>query len=118
MVGHLYSDAEDGSAVGQHYASLPHTAVTIEDDFWTPRLQTNRTGTLGHLYRELRGTGSIDAFRPGWHWPEEATRRGAWGGTTTMFWDSDVAKWIEAASYSLATHPDPQLNMLLDDVIT
>ena len=34
-----------------------------------------------------------------------------------MFWDSDVAKWIEAASFSLATHPDPQLDALLDEVI-
>jgi hypothetical protein len=34
-----------------------------------------------------------------------------------MFWDSDVAKWIEAASYSLAMHPDPQLDGLLDEVI-
>jgi DUF1680 family protein len=34
-----------------------------------------------------------------------------------MFWDSDVAKWLEAASYSLATHPDPQLETLLDEVI-
>ncbi len=107
-----------GDAVRQQFASLPHTAVTIDDGFWAPRLQTNRTDTIGHLYRELRGTGSIDAFRAGWHWPEEATRRGAWGGTATMFWDSDVAKWIEAASYTLATHPDAQLEGLLDDVIT
>ena len=34
-----------------------------------------------------------------------------------MFWDSDVAKWIEAASFSLATNPDPQLDALLDEVI-
>ncbi|MBA3942985.1 MAG: glycoside hydrolase family 127 protein [Herpetosiphonaceae bacterium] len=112
------SSAGVNGTVRQQYASLPHTAVTIDDAFWAPRLHTNRTGTIGHLYRELRATGSIDAFRPGWHWPEQATRRGAWGGTTTMFWDSDVAKWIETASYSLATHPDPHLDTLLDDVIT
>jgi len=35
-----------------------------------------------------------------------------------MFWDSDVAKWIEAASYRLATHPDPALDAQLDDVIS
>ena len=34
-----------------------------------------------------------------------------------IFWDSDVAKWIEAAAYSLATHPDPALDNLLDEVI-
>ena len=34
-----------------------------------------------------------------------------------MYWDSDIAKWIEAASYSLATHPDPALDALLDEVV-
>jgi len=37
---------------------------------------------------------------------------------TTHLLDSDVAKWIEAAAYSLATHPDPALDSLLDAVIT
>jgi DUF1680 family protein len=34
-----------------------------------------------------------------------------------VFQDSDLAKWIEAASYSLAWHPDPALEKTLDDVI-
>ncbi|GAC1535302.1 MAG: glycoside hydrolase family 127 protein [Herpetosiphon sp.] len=105
------------NTVRQQFVSLPHTVVTIDDAFWAPRIRTNRLATLGHLYRELRATGSIDAFRSEWQWPEAATRRGPWGGTATMFWDSDVAKWVEAASYSLATDPNPQLEELLDGVI-
>src|SRR5262249_26924049 len=31
--------------------------------------------------------------------------------------ESDVAKWIEAASYSLAAHYDPALDLLLDQAI-
>ncbi len=34
-----------------------------------------------------------------------------------MYWDSDIAKWIETASYTLATHPDPALDALIDDVV-
>ncbi|MEP7198327.1 MAG: beta-L-arabinofuranosidase domain-containing protein, partial [Chloroflexota bacterium] len=34
-----------------------------------------------------------------------------------IFWDSDVAKWIEAASYSLAAQYDAPLDARLDDVI-
>src|SRR5438874_7318676 len=34
-----------------------------------------------------------------------------------IFWDSDVAKWLEAASYSLATHPDAALEAQVDEVI-
>jgi uncharacterized protein len=33
------------------------------------------------------------------------------------FQDSDVAKWIEAASYSMVSRPDPELARLLDEVI-
>jgi len=33
------------------------------------------------------------------------------------FQDSDVAKWIEAASYSLASRPDPELQVWVDEAI-
>jgi uncharacterized protein len=34
-----------------------------------------------------------------------------------VFQDSDVAKWIEAASYSLKHHPDPEIEKYIDHVI-
>lgn len=34
-----------------------------------------------------------------------------------VFQDSDVAKWLEAVAYSLATHPDPKLEEKADGVI-
>ena len=34
-----------------------------------------------------------------------------------VFQDSDVAKWLEAASYSLAVHPVPDLERRMDEVI-
>ena len=33
------------------------------------------------------------------------------------FQDSDLAKWLEAASFRLATHPDPKLDAELDTII-
>ncbi len=33
------------------------------------------------------------------------------------FQDSDLAKWLEAASFSLATHPDPKLEAEIDEII-
>ncbi len=35
----------------------------------------------------------------------------------TVFQDSDVAKWLEAASYSLSHHPDTELERRVDEVI-
>lgn len=40
-----------------------------------------------------------------------------WGGTTQMFWDSDLAKSIEAIAYSLYRRPNPQLEARVDAII-
>ena len=34
-----------------------------------------------------------------------------------VFQDSDFAKWIEAAAYSLSQHPDPELERTADEAI-
>ena len=34
-----------------------------------------------------------------------------------VFQDSDVAKWLEAAAYSLVNHPDPALEARVDELI-
>ncbi len=33
------------------------------------------------------------------------------------FQDSDLSKWLEAASYRLATHPEPKLAAMIDGII-
>jgi uncharacterized protein len=34
-----------------------------------------------------------------------------------IFWESDIAKWMEAAAYSLAVHPDPELEAQMDALV-
>lgn len=84
-------------------------AVTIRDSFWSPRQEINRRVTITHEYKMCRDTGRIDAFDLTWK-PGQPNE-------PHVFWDSDVGKWIEAASYSLAVHPDPKLDRLLDEVV-
>ncbi len=83
--------------------------VAIDDGFWSPRMEINRSRTIPHQYMQCKETGRIDAFDLAWRPGQEPVPH--------YFWESDVAKWIEAASYSLATHPDPQLDALIDEVI-
>lgn len=83
--------------------------VVIDDPFWSPRIEVNRERTIPHEYQQCKETGRIDAFRLDWKPGKEPKPH--------YFWDSDVAKWVEAASYTLATHPDPQLEALLDEVV-
>ncbi|QSY94150.1 glycoside hydrolase family 127 protein [Rhizobium bangladeshense] len=40
-----------------------------------------------------------------------------WGGTTQMFWDSDLGKSIETIAYSLYRRPNPQLEARADEII-
>jgi DUF1680 family protein len=90
------------------WTSVSWKAVTIDDSFWTPHIRVNREYTLPQVYRFCKVTGRIDAFRLNWKPGMEALH---------IFWDSDVAKWVEAASYSLATHPDSALAAQVDEVI-
>jgi len=83
--------------------------VTIDDTFWAPRIQRNRESTLPFIYQNLQETGRIDALRLTWKPGDEPMPH--------IFWDSDIGKWIEAASNSLATTPDPALKQQVDDVI-
>lgn len=97
-------------------SSVAHTQVVIDDAFWAPRQRVNREQTIPHIYEQCRRTGRIDALRG--VWDPEVVQRGVGGSNIpVLFWDSDIAKWLEAASYSLASHLDPQLDAQVDDVI-
>ena len=90
------------------WSPVPWHAVRIEDGFWAPLQARMRAETLPAEYRQCVDSGRIPAFRLDW---SEGQPR------PHFFWDSDVAKWVEAASYSLATHPDPALAAQLDQVV-
>ena len=90
--------------------AVPFTDVRVQDDFWSRRLEINRTVTLPHNFRQSESTGRIDNFaraaglKPGPH-------------IGLHFNDSDVYKVLEGASFTLALQPDPQLDHYLDSVI-
>jgi len=98
------------------FQSVHFTQVKIKDNFWAPRLETNRRVTIPYAFKMCEETGRIENFR-------EAARvlRGeiAHGRFYSKypFDDSDVYKIIEGASYSLAIYPDPQLEQYLDELI-
>lgn len=85
------------------------TQVQFNDSFWAPRIETNRKVSLRHIYNKLIESGRISAFDLNFTRPVPSP-------IVEIFGDSDPAKWIEAASYSLATHPDPELAALVDGV--
>jgi len=89
---------------------VPFSSVKVDDAFWSPRIETNRTVTIPADFRKCEQTGRIRNF-------EVAGKlaRGKFQGI--RFNDSDVFKVIEGASYSLVQHPDAKLEAYLDDLI-
>ena len=83
--------------------------VCIDGPFWSPRLEANRTVSLPTQYEHCRKTGRFDAFKLDWK-PGDPDQ-------PHHFWDSDAAKWIEAAAYTLATQPNKALERRVDGVI-
>lgn len=94
------------------------TAVELKDRLWAPRQRAVRERTVPFLYGQMVKIGTIEALDvtkpPG---PLAFPYRKNNTSTSVMYWDSDIAKWIETASYTLATHPDPALEALIDEVV-
>ena len=90
---------------------VPFTEVQFQDNFWLPRMETNRAVTIPYAFEQSTETGRIKNF--------EIAAGMAEGGfcTTYPFDDSDVYKIIEGASYSLKVDPDPDLDKYLDELI-
>ncbi|MEI6423584.1 MAG: beta-L-arabinofuranosidase domain-containing protein [Lentisphaerota bacterium] len=80
--------------------------VLIRDGFFSPRLDTNLKSIIPAVYRQCKETGRIDA----WKWKEGMPDK------PHIFWDSDVAKWIESASYSLIHNPDKEIEAKIDGI--
>ncbi len=114
----MTASVKQSSSLQQPLSLLALAKVIIEDQFWSPRIAVNRDRGIEIQYRQLERVGAIDALdlsRPPSPLPIPPSSFN--GVTPVMWWDSDIAKWIEAASYSLATHPDAKLEVLVDDVI-
>ncbi|MBW7460976.1 glycoside hydrolase family 127 protein, partial [Paenibacillus sepulcri] len=91
--------------------------VRIRDDFWDGYMELVRDTVIPYQWDALNDriadaapSYAIQNFRIA-----AGLAEGEFGGM--VFQDSDVAKWLEAVGYSLAGHPDPELEKTADGVI-
>jgi len=89
---------------------IPLSKVQIQDKFWSPRQQSLRKVTLPYLFDRMEREHYNENFRL-------AAARKLSGHEGLIFNDSDLYKTIEAASLSLAIHPDPKLDQQVDATI-
>jgi uncharacterized protein len=95
---------------------VPFTAVHVNDGFWAPRIEINRTVTIPFAFGKDEETGRVDNFIRA----AEALRGEPFENKKYPpypFDDTDVYKVIEGASYTLSVHPDPKLDAYLDGLI-
>src|SRR5687768_1902765 len=94
----------------QPLKDVPLKDVKLSDQFWAPRLRTNRAVTVWHNFEQCEKTGRIRNF-------EKAAGKIKGEHEGLFFNDSDVYKVMEGAAYILASQPDPKLDKYLDDLI-
>ena len=87
------------------------SVVKVNDKFWTPLIERNRTVTIPYAFTKCEETGRIDNFAVA-----GKLKEGKFTGE--RYNDSDVYKIIEGACYSLMETPDPELRDYVDSLVT
>ncbi|MBQ4244297.1 MAG: glycoside hydrolase family 127 protein [Clostridia bacterium] len=83
--------------------------VTIGDGFWKDRQKVNSESTIYNVRDRFAETGRFDAFR--FEWKEGMEKK------PHIFWDSDIAKWIESVAFIIEKEPRPDLEKQVDEVV-
>lgn len=83
--------------------------VNMNDGFWKQKQDMNRKITIYSVWERFKETGRFDAFK--FDWKEGMPHK------PDIFWDSDVAKWMEGAAYILQKEPDENLKSALEELI-
>ena len=90
---------------------IPFNMVSLNDGFWLPKIETNRTITIPSSFQKCEETGRVENF---------ILASGAKKGkflTVYPFDDTDIYKTIEGAAFSMTVHPDKALDRYVDSLI-
>lgn len=84
--------------------------ISLMNGFWYERMRKNNMVTIFSQYKQFEITGGLSNFRR----LTESAHRPHQG---YVFNDSDVYKWLEAASWIMASQQITELEQLMDNVI-
>ena len=90
---------------------IPFNTVSLNDGFWLPKIEINRTITIPSSFQKCEETGRVENF---------ILASGAKKGkflTVYPFDDTDIYKTIEGAAFSMTVHPDKALDRYVDSLI-
>lgn len=89
--------------------NLDHSATEIKGGFWKYYTDLVREKTVHSVYNRFSETGRFDAFRCDWQGGDEKKPH--------IYWDSDIAKWIEGVAYLCEKKREPALERIVDETV-
>jgi DUF1680 family protein len=90
--------------------TVPVSAVTIKDGFWSQRRKTNLAASIPSMHDELLAHGRMDNFL-------RLTGKSSAPQKGPVYSDSDIYKWTEAAGFVLQSGDQPQLRKTTEAMI-
>ncbi len=99
------------------YHPVRFVDVKLEGKFWTERLDTVLKSTIPSQHEKLGEYGILNSLKLPKPQPPLRFPRHANGFTVQVFWDSDVGKWIEAASYALSHRRDAAIEAKIEAIV-
>lgn len=99
------------------YHSVRFVDVRLEGDFWKERLDTVLAKTIPSQHKKLAEYGLLDSLKLPNPPPPLRFPRHPNGFTVQVFWDSDIGKWIEAASYALSHRRDADIEAKIEAIV-
>ncbi len=100
----------------RQYSPVRFNEVRVEGTFWRERLDTVLKRTIPSQYRQLKIHNMIESLEVKQPPPPLTIPRNRQRFTTQIFWDSDIGKWIEAASYALFHGRDAEIEAEIDEI--
>ncbi len=89
--------------------NIEFSDVEITGGYWKIRQERNRRVTLPAVYNQFKKTHRFDALACQWQEGEP--------NKPDIFWDSDVAKWLEGAAYLLHSENDEAVADIVEQAI-
>ncbi len=91
------------------FVKVPFENVELTDGFFAERQKLNKELTLYAVKDRFVDTGRFDAFKCDWE--EDKPNK------PHIFWDSDIAKWLESAAFILQKEENAGLESFVDSIV-
>ncbi len=99
------------------YSPVPFADVHMTGPFWRERLEVVLKRTIPSQHLKMAEVGFLESLKLPKPVPPLKIPRNNHGFTIQVAWDSDVGKWIEAASYALSHRRDPDIESKIEGIV-